>query len=140
MIDNLIDVVASLTLIMQEETARLAAHAPNSSLAELAAAKQRLVSQLEADLAKIERQRGDWMETITEAQRETLFTTLYALGEASATNAATLERQIDLSVELIGAITSEAKRLAGRTTTTYGARGNIAMFDPAAPISVNSEY
>lgn len=140
MVDNLIDVIASLTLIMQEETAQLASRTPNGSLAELASAKMRLVSALEVDLAKIERSDRKWVQALDDGRREQLFATLFALGEASAANAAILERQIDLSVELIGAIAGEAKRAAGRSTTTYGAMGNIAMFDPAAPISVNSNF
>ena len=51
MIDNLIDVIASLTLIMREETDQLKAHCKNGSLAELAAAKLRLVGVLESELA-----------------------------------------------------------------------------------------
>jgi len=140
MIDNLIDVIASLTLIMREETDQLTSRSKNSSLAELAAAKLRLVGVLETELARVEREEAAWIDTLDEVRREKLFATLFALGEASAANAAVLERQIDLSVELIGAIATEAKRLAGRSTTTYGARGDIAQFDPAAPISVNSRY
>lgn len=140
MIDYLIDAIASLTLIMREETDQLNAHSRNGSLAELAAAKLRLVGVLENEVARIEREEVGWADTIDDAQRERLFAALFALGEASAANSAVLERQIDLSVELIGAIATEAKRLAGRSTTTYGAHGDIALFDPAAPISVNSEY
>jgi flagellar biosynthesis/type III secretory pathway chaperone len=140
MIENLIDVISSLTLIMQEETARLTARDHGRDLAELAAAKLRLVGVLESDLARLERAQPDWADTLEDPVRERLFATLYALCEASGANAAVLERQIDLSVELIGAIAVEAKRLAGRTTTTYGARGDIALFDPAMPISINSEY
>lgn len=140
MADNLIDVIASLTLIMREETDQLAAHAKTGSLTELAAAKLRLVGVLEAELARITREQANWVDTLDDARRDKLFATLFALGEASAANAAALERQIDLSVELIGAIATEAKRIAGRSTTTYGVRGDLASFDPAAPISINSHY
>ncbi len=140
MIDNLIDVISSLALIMQEETARLAARDRGRDLAELAAAKLRLVGVLETELARIHREETDWADTLDERSRERLFATLRALGEASTANAAVLERQIDLSVEMLGAIASEAKRIAGRSTITYGAQGNLALFDPAMPISVNSEY
>ncbi len=140
MIDNLIDVISSLTLIMQEETVRLTARDRGRDLAELAAAKLRLVGVLETQLARIEREQTDWADTIEEAVRERLFAALLALGEASNANASVLERQIDLSVEMIGAIAGEAKRLAGRSTVTYGMRGDLALFDPAMPISINSEY
>ncbi len=140
MIGNLIDVISSLTLIMREETARLGEHTGGRDLAELATAKLRLVGMLETALARMEREQADWADLMEDMVRERLFETLLALGEASAANAAILERQIDLSVEVIGAIASEAKRLAGRATTTYGAAGNLSSFDPAIPIAVNSEY
>lgn len=140
MIDNLIDVIASLTLIMKEETDQLNAHGKNGSLAELAAAKLRLVGVLESELARIQREDDDWVDALDEACREKLFATLFALGDASAANTAVLERQIDLSVELIGAIATEAKRLAGRSTTTYGVCGDLSMVEPPAPISINSRY
>ena len=140
MIDNLIDVISSLTLIMQEETARLTVHDRGRDLAELAAAKLRLVGVLETELARIARMPADWVAVPDEETRDQLCTVLRGLGEASTANAAVLERQIDLSVEMLGAIAHEAKRLAGRSTLTYGAQGNLSLFDPAMPISINSEY
>ncbi|HWW65191.1 MAG TPA: flagellar biosynthesis protein FlgN [Sphingomonadaceae bacterium] len=140
MIDNLIDIISSLTLIMEEETARLTARDRGRDLAELAAAKLRLVGVLEAELARFEREQDGWADRLDQTTHDRLFKTLFALGEASTANAGVLERQIDLSVEMIGAIASEAKRLAGRSTTTYGARGCLSLFDPATPISINSEY
>ena len=136
MIGNLIDVISSLTLIMQEETTRLTSGLGGRDLAELVSAKIRLVGMLEIALAKLEREETGWAEDVEDLVRERLVESLFALGEASAANAAVLERQIDLSVEMIGAIASEAKRLAGRSTTTYGARGHLSLFDPAIPISI----
>ena len=140
MIGNLIDVISSLTLIMREETERLTARTGGRDLAELATAKLRLVGMLETALARMEREQANWADMMEDAVRERLMETLLALGEASAANAAVLERQIDLSVEIIGAISHEARRIAGRSTTTYGARGDISSFAPATPIAVNSEY
>jgi flagellar biosynthesis/type III secretory pathway chaperone len=139
-IGNLIDVISSLALIMREETQRLSERTAGKDLAELAAAKLRLVGILETIVARIEREQPDWAEAMDAPTRERLFEMLFVLGEASAANAAILERQIDLSVEMIGAIAHEAKRLAGRSTTTYGAAGDISSFDPSMPIAVNSEY
>jgi flagellar biosynthesis/type III secretory pathway chaperone len=139
-IGNLIDVISSLTLIMQEETERLTNRKGGRDLAELATVKVRLVGMLETALARLEREQEHWADTIEEAVHERLLETLLALGEASAANAAVLERQIDLSVEMIGAISTEARRIAGRSTTTYGARGDISSFEAAVPIAVNSEY
>jgi len=140
MIGNLIDVISSLTLIMQEETTRLTSNAGGRDLAELASAKVRLVGMLETALAKLEREDARWADDMEELVRKRLVECLFALGEASAANSAVLERQIDLSVEMIGAIVSEAKRLAGRSTTIYGARGDLSLYDPAIPISINSQY
>ena len=89
---------------------------------------------------RLEREQEHWADAIEEAVHARLLEALLALGEASAANAAVLERQIDLSVEMIGAISTEAKRIAGRSTTTYGARGDISSFDAPVPIAVNSEY
>jgi flagellar biosynthesis/type III secretory pathway chaperone len=140
MIGNVIDVISSLTLIMQEETSRLTDNKGGRDLAELATAKLRLVGMLETALARMEREQSDWADLMEEPVRDRLFEVLFALSEASAANAAVLERQIDLSVELIGAIAHEAKRLAGRSTITYGAGGTLSQFDPATPIAVNSAY
>jgi flagellar biosynthesis/type III secretory pathway chaperone len=140
MIGHLIDVISSLTLIMREETERLSSRSGGRDLAELATVKTRLVGMLETALARLEREQQHWADTIEPAVHERLLETLLALGEASAANAAVLERQIDLSVEMIGAISTEAKRIAGRSTTTYGARGDLSSFEAATPIAVNSEY
>lgn len=140
MIGNLIDVISSLTLIMREETERLTNRTGGRDLAELATVKMRLVGMLETAMARMEREQAQWADTIEEAVHERLLEALLALGEASAANAAVLERQIDLSVELIGAISTEAKRIAGRSTTTYGAQGDLSSFEAAIPIAVNSKY
>ncbi|SNT18588.1 hypothetical protein SAMN06295912_15413 [Sphingomonas laterariae] len=137
---NAIDVMASLTLIMNEETERLRSRERGRDLAELAAAKVRLVGVLETELARLEREAPGWANALDEAGREELSNALVALGEASATNALILERQIDLSVEMMGAVSAEARRLANRRAATYSARGDLANADLTAPISVNSEY
>ncbi|WP_380874094.1 hypothetical protein ACFB49_45720 [Sphingomonas sp. DBB INV C78] len=140
MANNAMDVMASLTLIMNEETERLGMRERGRDLAELAAAKVRLVGVLETELARLERERPDWAKAMDEEGREQLTATLLALGDASAANAAILERQIDLSIEMMGAVASEARRLANRRAATYSAAGGLTNADLAAPISVNSEY
>ncbi|ARS28994.1 hypothetical protein [Sphingomonas sp. KC8] len=137
---NAIDVMASLTLIMNEETDRLRARERGIDLAELAAAKVRLVGMLETELARLEREQPGWADAMEEEERERLADALVALGEASAANAAILERQIDLSIEMMGAVAGEAKRLAGKRASTYGASGDLSHTNLATPISVNSEY
>lgn len=140
MASNLIDIMASLTLIMTEETERLGARERALDLAELAAAKVRLVGVLETELARLNREQPGWAEALDEETRERLANTLIALGDASTVNAQVLERQIDLSIEMMGAVAAEAKRLSGNRAATYGARGDLSQMDLATPISINSEY
>ena len=137
---NAIDVMASLTLIMNEETDRLRARERGIDLAELAAAKVRLVGMLETELARLEREQPGWADAMEEDERERLSEALVALGEASTANAAILERQIGLSIEMMGAVANEARRLAGKRAYTYGASGDLSQTSLATPISVNSEY
>ncbi|MCJ8158663.1 flagellar biosynthesis protein FlgN [Sphingomonas sp. LaA6.9] len=140
MASNVIDVMASLTLIMNEETDRLRGHERALDLAELATAKVRLVGVLETELARINREQPGWTEALDDEQRDALANALIALGDASTANAAILERQIDLSAEMMGAVAAEAKRLSGSRTSTYGAQGNVSHMEMATPISINSEY
>ena len=140
MIERLTDVLESLLMLMEEETRHLQESPFGAGLPELAATKVRLVGQLEQMTAAYGRSTVDWNRSLDEAQRARLEALLARLEPISAANAAALERQIDLSVEMIGAITSEAKRLAGRATSTYGEQGNLSRFDPTMPIAVNSSY
>lgn len=138
--NDMIDIMASLTLIMNEETARLKGHERRLDLAELAAAKARLVGSLEELLARRNRQEPDWADTIDAEARERLTACLVDLREASTANARILERQIELSAGIMTAIADEARRLAGNRAHVYGARGDLAATDLATPISFNTEY
>ena len=108
MASNVIDVMASLTLIMNEETDRLRGHERALDLAELATAKVRLVGVLETELARVNREQPGWTEALDDEERDALANALIALGDASTANAAILERQIDLSAEMMGAVAAEA--------------------------------
>ena len=140
MIDRLTDVLESLLLLMDEETRHLRDSPFGSALPELAATKVRLVGQLDQMTAAYGRSTAGGDRALDDAQRTRLADLLARLEATSAANAAALERQIDLSVEMIGAITTEAKRLAGRATATYGAQGHLSRFDPTMPIAINSSY
>jgi flagellar biosynthesis/type III secretory pathway chaperone len=140
MIERLADVLHSLLTLMDEETEHLQQNPFGAGLPELAATKVRLVGQLEQITAVYGRSTVDWNRSLDEEQRLRLEALLARLETTSAANAAALERQIDLSMEMIGAITTEAKRIAGRATSTYGAQGNLSRFDPTMPIAVNSSY
>lgn len=137
---EMIDIMISLTILMNEETERLCGRERALDLAELAAAKVRLVAKLEEILARRNRYQPDWTDEMDEEARARLTDCLADLRAASATNASILERQIDLSMEVMTAIANEARRLTGNRAYTYGARGDLAKTDLATPISFNTEY
>ncbi|OAN52566.1 MULTISPECIES: flagellar biosynthesis protein FlgN [unclassified Sphingobium] len=138
--NEMIDIMTSLSAIMNEETRRLQGQERALSLAELAAAKARLVARLEELLARRNRHQPEWAEEMEVEIRERLIEALAELRHASATNASLLERQIDLSMEMMTAIAAEARRLAGNRARTYGARGDLAKMELTTPISFNGEY
>lgn len=138
--NEMIDIMTSLTAIMEEETLRLRGQERALDLAQLAGAKARLVGRLEEMLARRNRHQPEWAEQMDEETRDRLTQCLADLRTASATNANILERQIDLSMEMMTAIANEARRLAGNRAYTYGAQGDLAKMELATPISFNSEY
>lgn len=138
MIEELLDHMASLTAIMEEESDRLVAPGRVPDLSEMAAAKTRLVGSLEAKLAQLSRERPSWMEELEKADRSRLAAAVAVLRDASLVNADVLERQIELSTELMSAIAQEAQRLMGTRKTTYGAHGGLLGMDLPAPISLNT--
>ena len=77
-------------------------------------------------------------EELDEADRSRLSATVAMLRDASAVNADVLERQIELSTELMAAIAQEAQRLMGTRKAAYGAHGGLLGMDLPAPISLNT--
>lgn len=138
MIEDLIDIVESLILIMQEENARLTSAARHRNASAMVDAKLRLVAALEVRAAQIARQEGDWLEALEPDVREALSKALSALCEISDTNRSVIARQIDLSTEMMGVVAAEAKRQSGARSATYGAKGAMTRVDMPAPISVNT--
>lgn len=138
--NEMIDIMTSLTLLMNEEAERLRGRERALDLAELAAAKARLVARLEEILARRNRHQPQWTDEMDEETRTRLTESLAELRSASAANASILERQIDLSMEMMSAIANEARRLAGNRAYTYGASGDLARMDLATPISFNTQY
>lgn len=136
---NLIDIISSLTTVMTEETGMLQAGERGRDLAELASVKIRLTGILETELARLNREAG-WSDNLADSQWSDLSEAIKALNEASRINAGVLERQIDLSIELMGALAAEAWRLQKKRAETYGATGTMAPREPTLPISINSEY
>ncbi|HUD31167.1 MAG TPA: flagellar biosynthesis protein FlgN [Novosphingobium sp.] len=140
MADEVIAIMASLSAVMREETGRLQAQERVPDLAELASAKARLVGSLEERLARLGRQDADWAAQMDTPTRERFAETLGELRAASMVNAALLERQIELSADIMSAISAEARRVSGNRASTYGASGSLARSDLATPISLNGEF
>jgi flagellar biosynthesis/type III secretory pathway chaperone len=138
MTEELIDLMRSLVILMEEETARLQSNGRFPDMAETAQAKVRLVAALEQQSSRLSRENPGWMESLGGDEREILRTAVADLRSASATNSAVLKRQIDLSNEMMEAVTHEARRIAGSRSTTYGAAGNVTRVQGAAPISINT--
>lgn len=140
MVSELVEAVRSLTSIMAEETARLEAPGRAADLAELATAKQRLVAYLEARTAELNRVDDAWLERLDEQERGELMAALAALKDASAPNAAVLQRHIELSRDMMEAITGEARRLTGTRHAVYGAAGGLSRIELPTPISLDSQF
>ena len=138
--DAMIDIMTSLTDIMNEESQLLQSRERAPSLPELAAAKARLVGQLEEVLARRNRLEPNWMTELEAESQAELKQCLSNLQTASALNSDILERQMELTADLLGAITKEARRIAGNRTYTYGAEGHLAKAEMPTPISFNTEY
>ena len=140
MASEVIAIMTSLSAVMREETGRLQSNERALDLAELAAAKARLVGSLEERLARLGRQESEWAAQMDEPTREAFDEALGELRAASMVNAALLERQIELSADLMSAISAEAKRLTGNRAYAYGATGVLARTDLTTPISLNGEF
>jgi flagellar biosynthesis/type III secretory pathway chaperone len=140
MASEVIAIMTSLSAVMREETGRLQSNERALDLAELAAAKARLVGSLEERLARLGRQESEWAAQMDEPTREAFAEALGELRAASMVNAALLERQIELSADLMSAISAEAKRLTGNRAYAYGATGVLARTDLTTPISLNGEF
>lgn len=135
-----IEIMTSLAAIMRDETARIEAGARAPDFAELADAKARLVGTLEQRLARLGRQAPEWASGMNDVTREAFAEALGALRAASMVNAALLERHIELSADLMGAISAEAKRASSSRAYAYGASGSLARADLTTPISLNGEF
>lgn len=134
---SLIDLVASLADLMEQESVLLEAGGP-ADLGELAGAKLRLTARLERESATRARKDPAWQTALAPGPRKELATSVSRLHRAASVNHRLLERQIDLSRDLLDAIAGEAKRAGGTRFETYGARGGLLRSELPAPISVNA--
>ena len=138
--NDLIDPIRSLALIMREETERLRSTGRSPELAELAAAKQRLVAILDARSMQLSRKNPAWLELLAPEERDELMSALAELKDASAANATVLERHIQLTMDMMAAITTEARRISGTRHSVYGAAGGLSRTELPTPISINSRF
>jgi flagellar biosynthesis/type III secretory pathway chaperone len=136
---EIIDLVHSLTAIIEDETDKLTARGHSPGLPETVAAKMRLTATLEERLARLGREQPDWIEQIDPELAGQMAAAVCVLRDAAAANAAILERQISLSTELMEAIAAEAQRLIGARNATYCAGGALIETDRNAPIAINTQ-
>ncbi|QAY76634.1 flagellar biosynthesis protein FlgN [Sphingosinicella sp. BN140058] len=140
MVSELVDLVKSLAALMREETELLRSGARSAGIHEIAGAKARLVGALEARTTELDRSDANWLEALEEEPKAELIEALGELKDASGPNAEALSRQIDLTTEMMAAVTAEAKRIIGTRHSVYGARGNLSRLELPTPISHNSHY
>ena len=138
MVSELIDLVKSLAALMREETQLLQTRF--GGIQEIASAKARLVACLDTKSAELGRSDPQWLEKLEGPDKDALLEALKELKEVSIPNAEALSRQIDLSVEMLAAVTAEAKRLTGTRHAVYGAAGGLSRLELPTPISHNSHY
>ncbi len=137
---EIIDTMLSLITLMEEESAKLVTPGPHLDLAEMSAAKVRLVATLEAQTTLLERERPDWLQQLDDETRKELADVVLHLHDASVINSTVLSRQIDLCTEMMAAVAAAAQRAMGTSSATYGAHGGLFQIDQATPISLNARY
>jgi flagellar biosynthesis/type III secretory pathway chaperone len=137
-IAELLEAIASLTTVMEEETDVLTARGRRPDLAGLTAVKLRLVGRMEASTAQMARACPDWLGALDDDMRHQLATATATLLEAARRNAEVLARRIELATEMMAAVAAEARRLTGARNATYAANGRLLRSDQPAPISLNT--
>lgn len=137
---DLVEAMQSLAMLMDEENAALEQVGHLEHLQTLVAAKLRLVSNVEAMLVRAHREQPDWIAQLDEEERQEFRARVESLMNIAQQNATILQRQIDVSNDLINAIAVEARRLNGSRSTTYTAHGGLARSDGVAPIAVDSGF
>lgn len=138
MITKLIDTAQSLTKLMRDETKDLEERGRHADHEEIANAKGRLAAALEVEIARLNRETPDWQNDLDTDQRSELALAMQDLRDAAAVNQEILGRHLELSNQLIAAVTDEAKRVTGNGGISYQSSGAIAAADKSAPISVNT--
>lgn len=137
---RLLDLVRSLTQIMADETQQLALTAQLADHMALGKAKQTLVGQLEVEIAQLNREQSGWDERLSPEEGAQLIDVISELNRVASANAEILKRQLELSGELLDALTREAKRASGNGGVSYHSTGTINHSDRTGPISINTAF
>ena len=136
----LLDTMIDLIRLMEEESEHLALSGPRGNIEAIAQAKIRLADRLEAQCAALYRLDPVWMEALDGDDRRAFTETNEDLHRAAAVNSAILERQIDLSAEMLRAVGMELARVTGRGGATYSRRGAVRRTKSSPPLSVNEKF
>lgn len=136
---SIAELMRSLADLADEETALFAKGGRTESLKPIAAAKQRLLDALEAQLAEKQRLAPDWVYQLEERERDMLSAAARDLAEAAERNRAALSRQLQLTDDLLNAVAAELQRRSGRHNRVYAQAGTIRDQPLATPLSINTK-
>ncbi|WP_445193059.1 hypothetical protein ACT009_03890 [Sphingomonas sp. Tas61C01] len=137
---ELIEAILSLEMVLDEENARLQEAGYDPLLAGLVAAKIRLVGIIEAENVRLGGDDRDWRTELDDDAHAALRESIGSLFDKLDLNQHLLNRRMAICDDLLGAITTEAKRAAGGRSIVYGKKGALTHADQATPIAVNSKY
>src|SRR5947199_66126 len=104
MANDVLDMMLSITALMQEETAKLGSYVRFPEQSEIVDAKTRLTGRLSSEIARLQREQPEWLETLDLDVRSALSDASRDLHEASLLNARVLERHIEFSTDMMNAI------------------------------------
>lgn len=139
-LSSLLDTMIDLIRLMEEESELLALSGPRGNNEAIAQAKIRLVNRMEAQCAALYRLDRGWMEALEGDERNSFTETSGNLHRAATVNSAILERQIDLSAEMLSAVGRELERVTGRGGATYCGRGALKHRRSSPPVSINGKF
>ena len=137
---TLLDTMIDLIRLMEEESELLALSGPRGNIEAIAQAKIRLANRMEAQSAALSRASPGWIEALEGDDRRALAETSEDLHRAATVNSAVLERQLELSAEMLSAVGKELERVTGRCGATYSRRGDVRCRRSSPPLSVNGKF
>lgn len=135
---TLVDTLHSLVAVMEEESELLSLHGPVEPSMELARAKIRLAARLDEVSARLYRRDADWLAALDPDMRAELAEAYQDMHTASVVNSDILERQIEISTQMLETVGREIERMTGHGSKTYGAGGKIRRGRKKPPLSINT--